>query len=312
MVAEDKTRVLVIGGTGQQGRAVVQRLHERTDYRVSVLTRTPRSDAARALSQLGITILKGDMLDRSSIEWALETIDRAFFVTDYPSGGDPATEIEQGTNVVDAAVAQELEFLVYSSTVDATIAREVPHFRAKAAVESKLHGADVASAVLRPAPFYQNLTEFAKPVRAGFLPFPIDRTTRLPMVDVSDIGTAGARVLGAPGTYEDTVQQVVAQRYTLAELAGHIGSVYGTKITPVPLPLSVVRKVEDRAVADMFAWFRTYGQFRGSPRLRLDVDYNPFEEFVRSTPEFEPAGVSRLFATLTAPVRPTSPSHQRE
>lgn len=298
------TETLVVGGTGQQGRAVVDELLARTDDDLAVLTRNPAGDRARMLSKRGVDIVTGDLLDHGSVTRALSGVDRVFFLTDYPSGGDPAVERRQGEHVVAAAVDQGLDQLVYSSTIDATIARAVPHFDAKAAVETRLAAADVAATVLRPAPFYQNFETFAGAVRTGFLPFPIERTTSLPMVDVRDVGRAAATVLSDPDRYAGGVYPVVDETHTLEELAQRFGRVHGVKMTPVSVPLPVTARLTDATVAAMFAWFRRYGPIRTPVRGELDINYRRFETFVDAADTLRPDGASRAVAKLTAPVRP--------
>lgn len=298
------TDTLVVGGTGQQGRSVVDELLARTDDDIAVLTRNPAVERAQMLSKRGVAIVEGNLLDQHSVTRALSGVDRAFFLTDYPSGGDPAVERRQGEHVVAAAVDQGLDQLVYSSTIDATIARAVPHFDAKAAVETRLTEADVTSTVLRPAPFYQNFETFAGAVRSGFFPFPVERTTSLPMVDVRDVGRAAAIVFSDPDRYAGGVYPVVAETHTLGELARRFGRVHGVKMTPVSVPLRITARITDTPVAAMFAWFRRYGQIRSPVRGGLDFDARCFEMFLDAADSLSPAGASCTVAELTAPVRP--------
>lgn len=303
-VATPATRLLVIGGTGRQGRAVVECLGEQSGYELSVLTRSPAGETARELSRQGVTVIEGDLLDPESVARAMTGVDRAFFITDYPLGGDPFLEVRQGQNVVEAAEDADLDQLVYSSTMDATVARNVPHFGAKATVEATVCGADVRSTILRPAPFYQNLRAFAGAIRAGFVPFPIDSTTELPMVDVRDIGTAGAAVLSEPATHAGGVHRVVARTYTLRELARQLQRAHGVTMTPVPVPLAVIKRLTDASVASMFAWFRRYGRFRGAVGARLDIGYRGFGEFVDSASFVGTDDTPHWMGRVTAPLRP--------
>ncbi|MCJ1235057.1 hypothetical protein MMC14_003021 [Varicellaria rhodocarpa] len=55
-------RILVIGGTGDQGSAVVHTLHAAPDdYVVRVLTRNPGHERAKAFENLGVEITQGHL-----------------------------------------------------------------------------------------------------------------------------------------------------------------------------------------------------------------------------------------------------------
>jgi len=79
--------VLVTGITGTQGGGVARALLDK-GYRVRGLTRDPGSDKARAWSERGVEMVKGDFTDHASIEAALKGVDFVFIniverVADY-------------------------------------------------------------------------------------------------------------------------------------------------------------------------------------------------------------------------------------
>jgi nucleoside-diphosphate-sugar epimerase/predicted dehydrogenase len=73
--AKRESTVLVIGGTGFIGRALVRRLVEQ-GYGVRVLARDPGS--ASDLAELSVDVVRGDFLDEESIRAALAGIDEVF------------------------------------------------------------------------------------------------------------------------------------------------------------------------------------------------------------------------------------------
>ena len=53
-------RILIIGGTGAQGQAVIHALRNASDaFTIRVLTRNPEHDRARKLEEAGVEIVKG-------------------------------------------------------------------------------------------------------------------------------------------------------------------------------------------------------------------------------------------------------------
>src|SRR5438552_17723645 len=70
-MAKGKGAILVTGATGQQGGAVARELLARK-HTGRAMTRTPDSDAAKALARQGAEIGKGDLNDAESLRRALQ------------------------------------------------------------------------------------------------------------------------------------------------------------------------------------------------------------------------------------------------
>ncbi len=74
--------ILVAGATGTQGGAVARELVGR-GYTVRGLTRSPDSEASRALSALGVQMVRGNFDESASLDAALEDAYGAFSVQQY-------------------------------------------------------------------------------------------------------------------------------------------------------------------------------------------------------------------------------------
>jgi uncharacterized protein YbjT (DUF2867 family) len=98
--------ILVTGATGNQGKDTVLRveypsipasrcnidpggsvarflLQYPNEYKVRALTRSPDSDGARKLAELGADVVQGDLTDASTLEVAFEGCWGAFVVTNF-------------------------------------------------------------------------------------------------------------------------------------------------------------------------------------------------------------------------------------
>lgn len=112
-------RALVTGGTGFVGGAIVHELLRR-NYRVKVLARLKSSTAH--LERAGVEIERGDILDRPSIERALQGCDILFHAAAIYDlwAPDPAvmlrTEVEGTVNALESAWRLRTPRVVYTST----------------------------------------------------------------------------------------------------------------------------------------------------------------------------------------------------
>lgn len=97
--------ILVTGGTGQQGGAVIDALltSPTDDLVVRALTRNTKSSAAQALTHRGVQLYRGDLTDSNSLIVALDGCDAAHLVTDFRNPDDIAGELRQGYTFIDAA-----------------------------------------------------------------------------------------------------------------------------------------------------------------------------------------------------------------
>src|SRR5882762_11150244 len=79
--------ISVVGGTGAQGGGVVDALLAEGKFKVRVASRSPSSDAAKALIARGAEVVQGDLLEPSSLGALYDGASGAFLVTNF---GDPA------------------------------------------------------------------------------------------------------------------------------------------------------------------------------------------------------------------------------
>src|SRR5712692_10782662 len=92
--------IAVVGGTGAQGGGVVDALLASGRYAVRVVSRNPASESAEMLKKRGVQVVKGDLLEPSSLGAAFEGAHGAFLVTNF---WDP-TQMPKETEIGIAAV----------------------------------------------------------------------------------------------------------------------------------------------------------------------------------------------------------------
>src|SRR4051812_44870959 len=163
-----KQTITVVGGTGAQGGGVVDALLASGQYAVRVASRNPASASAQALEKRGVQVVKGDLLEPSSLRAAFEGAHGSFLVTNFwdPTQGQNETEI--GIAAVKEARAAGVQHFIWSTLPDAeklTGGRlELRHFTGKARVDAAVEVAKFPRHTFVQAPFYfQNFLTMLAP-----------------------------------------------------------------------------------------------------------------------------------------------------
>ncbi|KAH8694478.1 hypothetical protein BGZ61DRAFT_352110 [Ilyonectria robusta] len=110
-----KKTVLVIGGTGAQGVAVIDALSEDSRYEIRVLTRSAASPAAIELAALpGVTLVEGNPYDEATLQLAFDGIDLAWVNTNGFAIGEKS-EIYWGIRMYEIARSRGVAHFQWAS-----------------------------------------------------------------------------------------------------------------------------------------------------------------------------------------------------
>lgn len=143
--------ILVVGATGSLGRKITAELVTRGEN-VRALVRPGKS----ASLPDGTSVVRGDVLDRDSLERACDGV-RAVVTTASVSktGTDTIENVDLlgNQNLIAAAGHAGVEHFVFTSTLSASDQSPVPLFRVKAAVEGMLRASRMVHTILQPNAF---------------------------------------------------------------------------------------------------------------------------------------------------------------
>jgi len=186
-------KVLVVGGTGTVGSAVVKQLllggHE-----PRVMSRS--AEKASGLPA-GTAHVVADLAEPASLPAAFAGVDGVFLLA--PVG--PA-ETAQALAGVAAAAAARVQRIVYLSVVMPPGSEVIPHFASKIPVEQAVQAGGIPWTILRPNNFFQNDLWLRDAIAThGVYPQPLG-PRGLNRVDVRDIAEAAANAFtrGVGGT----------------------------------------------------------------------------------------------------------------
>ena len=193
-------KILVTGGTGNVGGAVVKELLKRgTEVRV-LARKQPEAGKLPA----GVEIAIGDLLDPVSVEQAMQGVDKLFLLNAVVTD-----ELTQALIAYGIAKRLGLKHVTYLSVFKVDQFRDVPHFASKLAVENALREFGVPYTILRPGYYIQNDANLKDALMGpGVYPMPIG-TAGIAAADVRDIAEAAAVSLTEDG-HEGQTYDIVA------------------------------------------------------------------------------------------------------
>ncbi|KFY30453.1 hypothetical protein V493_01897 [Pseudogymnoascus sp. VKM F-4281 (FW-2241)] len=194
--------VLVIGGTGAQGKPVVKELSADGRYGVTVLTRSAQSEQAKELASLpNVTILEGETFDEKTLIKAFKRIDSTFVNTNGFAIGEKA-EVHWGIRIYEIAYGAGVKHFIWASLdYSSKLANFNPdfhcgHLDAKGKVADFLTSQPtdhMVWSILHSAPYLDTLSQLLRPRPdpddPGLMVFSVPLgNTAMPLIDLGDLG----------------------------------------------------------------------------------------------------------------------------
>ncbi len=261
-VAGGNETVLVLGGTGFIGQALVKKLRE-AGYGVRMIARSPDS-VSPEIKALGVSVVRGDLADTKSIENAIGGIKQVYHLArgtgetwdDYLK-----TDVEPTRRLAELCIAKGVERLYYTSSIAiyyagkraGTITEETPpheavlrlniYPRAKVEIEKlllELHRTKGLGAVIfRPGIV---LGPGGNPLHWGIAGWPFNSVPRLygdgnsplPIVLVDDCADAMVRAQNVPDIEGESFNIIGEPSITAQQYLDELERAAGIKFNRVP------------------------------------------------------------------------------
>lgn len=243
--------ILVVGGTGTLGRALVPLLVAQ-GRAVRVLSRgtlPPLPPPVPATTREGsVTQVHGDLRDTASLVSAFEGVDlvvaAAHGFTSSDRGGVAAVDREGNRHLVDLAGERGAE-VVLMSVAGASPTSPMELFRSKWEAEQHLRAGTAPGTVVRSTAFVE--------VWAGLLEQTAGRSGRplvfgrgrnpMNFVSVLDVAALVAGLVGDPAARGGTLEIGGARNLTMNELAALVQQVHGWSGSPRHVPRPALRGI---------------------------------------------------------------------
>jgi uncharacterized protein YbjT (DUF2867 family) len=213
-----KKIITVFGATGAQGGGLCRAIlnDPSTEFSVRAVTRTPDSDKAKALKDLGAEVVQADIDDKAAVTRVLEGAYGAYFVTFYWAHFSPEREYAEAQTYAEAAKATNLKHVIWSTLEDTrrfvplnddrmpTLQGKykVPHFDAKGEADHLFTDLGVPATFFYASFYWENFIFFGSGPKKGddgkyYLTFPLDNK-KMAGIGAEDIGRCAYGIFKEP------------------------------------------------------------------------------------------------------------------
>ena len=221
---------LITGASGHLGRLVVASLLERGVPAADIVAGARDTSAIADLTALGVVTRHLDYDAPESLATALEGVDRLLLV----SASTPGQRAAQHQNVIDAAKAAGIQYLVYTSAPKATTSALVLAPEHKA-TEEAIAASGIPAVILRNGWYTENYVgQIAQATATGELVASVGEG-RVSSASRKDFAEAAAVVLTEPGHLGNVYELSGDVAWDYTELAAAISTVTGTDVTYRPV-----------------------------------------------------------------------------
>jgi NADH dehydrogenase len=242
--------ILVTGGTGFVGSAIVRALRER-ELPVRLLARRPESEEARELERLGCELAQGDVTDEASLRRAVEGCDVVVHLVAIRQGRPEEFErvMTQATRDLVAAArdAGVRRFVLMSALGTSEETKDlVPYYGAKWAMEQIVRESGLEHVILRPSFVFGRdggiLPTFAKLARVAPVTPIIGRgLQRIQPIWIDDVAAYYAAAVDEPEAANRTFELGGPDAVTWNEFWERLKRASGSRRPSVHVPVGFMR-----------------------------------------------------------------------
>lgn len=284
--------IAVTGATGAQGGGLIRAIlaHPDGGFSARAITRNPDSDQAKALTALGVEVVKADLDDEASLAQAFAGAYGAFCITNFWEHFSPDKEIEQAGNLARAAKTAGVAHVIWSTLEDVrdwvplsddrmpTIMDryKVPHFDAKGEANHLFSDAGVPTTFLNTSFYWDNLIYFGmgpKPGEDGTLAitFPLG-DAKLAGIAGGDIGGCAYGVFAVGSEFIGKTVGIAGGHLSGAEMAASLSKALGKEVRYNAVSADAYRSFGFPAAEELGNMFQFNAEFSEQYCAARDID----------------------------------------
>jgi len=285
MTQREGRTVVVIGATGTQGGAVINRLIEADGWQIRAVSRDGTGEKARVLTNRGVEVRQADMDDSASLDAVMDGADRLFFVP-IVGGEGPPSEIARGVAVADAAARAGVAHVVFSGVSGGNREIGVPNFQSKGTIEEHLKSTGLHHTVLRPVSFMENFNRNRDSILGGQISGVLNPEKAQQYISVRDIAAFTVAALEDPGRFDGEAFDLAGDELRMPDLAALFARMLGRTVEYNHIPSGEPRSTMPQPMLVMNDFFERegYGVDIDVLKARWGIPLTTMEEWIRTEP----------------------------
>lgn len=221
----------ITGATGKLGQHVINHLLQSIENPSQIYAIVRDLEKARALKEKGVNIIYGEYSKPDSLKEALKGIDRLLLI----SGSEVGKRAEQHKNIIEAAKANDVKFIAYTSILNS----EHSHLKLAEehlSTEEEIKNSQIPYSFLRNGWYTENYLEQIPSILSNGAILGAAKDGRFSAAPRESYAKAAVKVL----THDEPVNTVYElagdYSFNLEELASILTKASGTQIQYVDLP----------------------------------------------------------------------------
>jgi len=273
--------ILVTTATGHLGTATIEALLKKNIPASQIAGLVRDEKKAAALAAKGITLRKGDYHDSASLEQAFKGVCTLVFI----SSGDFHERVNQHRHVVNAAKANGVKNIIYTSVLKASgtlkFTAGIDHYH----TENLLIESGIPYTVFRNTFYIEVLPMLFGPALQSGQWYYAAGNAKVNLAARTDMAEAIANVAIAPVAHGNKIYEIAGnQSYSFAEIAGVVSKAVGKTVDYIPVPVeALVEGMKQGGVPE--AYIPMFASIANAISAgELDSDDNSLEKLLQRKP----------------------------
>lgn len=241
--------ILVTGGTGFVGSHLIKRMRQE-GIPVRAIVRDP--DKSRALNDLGVDVVKGDVLDTDSLEKATIGVERIVHLVGIIQEAASATfqgvHVDGTRNLLEAARKSGVRHFFYQSALGTRPNAKSEYHKTKWAAEELVRASGISFTILRPSLIYGpgdqftiRLSEMIR--RSPVLPIIGSGRSKVQPIFIDDVATCIVKAVTSDCCLNEIYEIGGPDQLTYEEVTVAIADAMGVKRPTLHLPLFFMKSM---------------------------------------------------------------------
>ena len=241
--------ILVTGGTGFVGSHLIKRMRQE-GIPVRAIVRDP--DKARALNDLGVDVVKGDVSDTDSLEKATIGVERIIhlvgIIQEAPGATFQRVHVDGTRNLLEAARKSGVRHFFYQSALGTRPNAKSEYHKSKWAAEELVRASGISFTILRPSLIYgpgdQFTIRLSEMIRLSpVLPIIGSGRSKVQPIFIDDVATCIVTAVTSDCCLNEIYEIGGPDQLTYEEVTVAIADAMGVKRPTLHLPLFFMKSM---------------------------------------------------------------------